>query len=181
MEPHMPAITYLVGEDLDFHGSAYRYQGRAGHAVRRLKYERRTGLAEFMGEAVAAAAEREGLEYDLAVPVPIHWLRLVARGFNQAELIAARLPNRVMALRRSRPTRPQAGLSTGDRLKNLDGAFEVIADVRDKTIVLVDDVVTSGQTAKACAQALRGAGAQAVGILAFCGEAAPDAADLVPM
>jgi len=170
MEPSDPVIAYNSGAELDFQGSAYRYPGRAGQAVRLLKYRRRTGLATFMAESVLSTIHEQGLEYDYAVPIPIHWFRLASRGFNQAELISSKLTNRRHVLRRVRATKPQAGLNTSERLKNLEGAFEVIADVRDKTIVLIDDVVTSGQTARECAKALREAGAREVGIIAFCGD-----------
>lgn len=170
MEPQDQVVTYFTDNDLSFQGCLFRYPGRAGQAVRLLKYHRRTALACFMSDRICAAVEDQGIEYDLAVPIPIHWFRLAGRGFNQADLIASRLPNRSPALRRVRATRPQAGLSTSERLKNLDGAFEVIADVKGKTILLVDDVVTSGQTARECAKVLRLAGAGEVGILAFCGD-----------
>jgi len=165
-----PAIAYNNAEELAFQGSVYRYPGRAGQAVRLLKYERRTGLAEFMAKSVRDTAEAEVLEYDIAIPIPIHWLRLVSRGFNQADLLASSLPKREFGLRRVRATKPQAGLNTAERLTNLDGAFEVVTDVKGKVILLIDDVVTSGQTAKECAKALRAAGASEVGILAFCGD-----------
>jgi ComF family protein len=170
MERADPSISYHGDDVLDFQASAYRYPGRAGQAVRHLKYNRRTGLAAFMADSVLSVADQEGFDCDHTVPIPIHWFRLATRGFNQAELIASRFPNRLFALRRIRPTKPQAGLTTSERLKNLDGAFEAVTDVKDKTILLIDDVVTSGQTARECAKALRQAGAKQVGILAFCGD-----------
>ncbi len=123
-----------------------------------------------MALSIQEAASEVGIDYDLAVPIPIHWFRLVSRGFNQADLLAAKLDHRCLALRRVRATKPQAGLTTSERLKNLADAFEVIVDVKGKSILLIDDVVTSGQTARECAKALRAAGANEVGILAFCGE-----------
>jgi ComF family protein len=170
MTPADPVIDYGVDDEIDFQGSVFRYPGRAGQAVRQLKYHRRTGLAEFMSVSVLNAVEEHGVAYDCAVPIPIHWFRLASRGFNQADLIASRLPHRLAALRRVRATKPQAGLNTAERLKNLVGAFEVVADVKDKTILLIDDVVTSGQTARECAKVLRTAGAREVGIFAFCGD-----------
>jgi len=170
MESNTPAIVYQSDAELDFVGSVFRYHGRAGQAVRQLKYHRRTGLANYMAECIGKVIEDEGLEFDTAVPIPIHWFRLASRGFNQADLISSNLDNFTHALRRVRATRPQAGLSTPERLKNLDGAFEVIAEVTGKTVLLIDDVVTSGQTARECAKALRLAGAREVGIVAFAGD-----------
>jgi ComF family protein len=170
MTPSDPVVIYTAVDELEFQGSVFRYPGRAGQAVRRLKYDRRTGLAPFMAEAIRTSIESEGIEFDLAIPIPIHWFREVSRGFNQADLLAKGLPNRAMGLRRTRATRPQAGLDTSERLKNLDGAFEVIVEVKGKSILLIDDVFTSGQTARECAKVLRNAGAHEIGIFAFCGD-----------
>jgi len=170
MEPMDPIFSYQAEGDLDYRGSLFRYPGRAGQAVRLLKYSRKTSLAPFMARSLARAAELERIDYEMAIPVPIHWRRLAFRGFNQAELLCAHLPRRVPGLRRSRPTRPQAGLTTAERLVNLTDAFEVLADVKGLSILLVDDVITSGRTANECAKALKSAGAFEVGMLAFCGE-----------
>ena len=170
MQRNDPIIEYKTGGELAYQASVYRYHGRPGQAVRLLKYERCTGLAAFMAQEIAKAVEETGLEVDLVVPIPIHWYRQVTRGFNQSDLLASQLDKLNPILRRVRPTQPQAGLTTAQRLKNLDGAFGVVADVTGKSILLIDDVVTSGQTARECAKALRSAGAQEVGIMAFCGE-----------
>ncbi len=170
MEPVNPVFQYQQDDQLDYRGCIYRYPGRPGQAVRCLKYRRDTSIAPFMAAAIGQAIQNELLDYDLAIPVPIHWLRLVSRGFNQSDLLATQIPNCVMALRRTRATRPQAGLSTADRFKNLEGAFEVVMNVERKRILLIDDVITSGRTANECAKALKARGALEVGILAFCGD-----------
>jgi len=178
MQPISPVFSYQSDVELDYRGCLFRYPGRAGQAVRRLKYQRSTSLAEYMAEALSSAVAEEGLEFDIAVPVPIHWFRLAWRGFNQAELLCSGIPRTKQCMRRTRPTRPQAGLSTAERLTNLEGAFEVAADVVGKRVLLVDDVVTSGRTAKECAKALKLAGATEVGILAFCGESLSGVSDV---
>ena len=170
MEPNIPAIVYQDDSELDFIGSVFRYPGRAGQAVRLLKYHRRTALTDFMARKILEATQMEGLQFDIATAIPIHWFRLASRGFNQADLLSSGLSSRQMVLRRVRATKPQAGLTTSERLKNLEDAFEVIADVQGKTVLLIDDVVTSGQTARECAKALRLAGATSVGIVAFAGD-----------
>jgi ComF family protein len=162
---------------LAYRASLYQYEGRAAQAVRRLKYDRSTALAETLAALMRDGYERLALDPDLIVPVPIHPSRRRARGFNQAELLCEALPKgRVdrMSLRRIRRTRPQVGLSREERLKNLDGAFLATPSAAGKRVLLVDDVVTSGGTARACAQALRAAGAIEVGILAFAGERKAD-------
>lgn len=157
--------------DLAYRVAMYPYKGRAGQAVRRLKYARCTSLAGFLSDEIARAIEDYGLDPELIVPVPIHWSRRCTRGFNQAELLCERLEVSPHALVRSRRTRPQVGLTEEERLQNLQGAFRASPTVAGKRVLLIDDVLTSGQTARECARALRAAGASEVGFLAFCGEA----------
>lgn len=157
--------------DLDYQFAIYTYQGRAGQAVRRLKYSRCTSLVPFLSEEIEKAIDEFGLQPEIIVPVPIHWSRKCMRGFNQADLLCKRLTVSRDALVRHRRTRPQVGLTEDERLKNLKDAFKASPLVYGKRVLLIDDVLTSGQTARECARALRAAGAREVGFLAFCGEA----------
>lgn len=109
--------------------------------------------------------------YDVVVPVPLHRARLAVRGFNQAALLAraACLPAErlvVDALRRARAAGVQARLGRRERLDNVATAFEVRRRdlVRDRSVLLVDDVLTTGATARACALVLRDAGAALVDV-----------------
>jgi ComF family protein len=107
------------------------------------------------------------------VPVPLHPRRLAQRGFNQSELLAAAIGRRIgvslhaRALVRRTDTPPQTGLSAVARRRNVAGAFAVRerGRIHGRTVVLVDDVFTTGATARACASALRQAGASAVHLL----------------
>lgn len=155
---------------LDYRAAVFRYEGRAAQAVRRLKYNRATALGEFMAATLRREANALGLGADFVVPVPIHWSRRAGRGFNQAELLASQFKVESAALTRIRRTRPQVGLSRVERARNLAGAFRAAPLVQGRSVLLIDDVLTSGQTAHECATALRAAGAAEVGILAFCGE-----------
>ncbi|HVT12698.1 MAG TPA: phosphoribosyltransferase family protein [Fimbriimonadaceae bacterium] len=141
--------------------------------MRRLKYSRATALAHPMAEMMTEGLERLGLQhYDLLVPIPIHWSRRCQRGFNQSELLAEYLPRTCKsALFRVKRTKPQARLSREERMHNLAGAFRANRSVVEgKSILLVDDVLTSGQTARECAKALADAGATDIAVLAFAGE-----------
>ena len=121
--------------------------------------------------------ELRGEVSPLIVPVPLHALRQRERGFNQAELLAAGLVRALKErkgsqalrisggyLRRVRATPPQTGLSPAARRENLRGAFEAGpgAKIRGRTVVVIDDVMTTGSTLSACARALKRAGAQTV-------------------
>lgn len=114
------------------------------------------------------------------IPVPLHFTRERERGFNQAELLArglrqrlrkARLPGlpqlEVGCLRRRRATPPQSGLDHRARMENVRRAFEVCRSegIRGRSVILVDDVMTTGATASACARALKRAGAMKVIVL----------------
>lgn len=151
----------------------YRYSSRAEQAVTRLKYSRVTALAMPMAERIAAfASELRLLDADLILPVPIHRTRQRLRGFNQSELLCEALPKealRLDLLSRIRATAPQAGLTQQERIANVRGAFRASPDVRGQSVLLVDDVLTSGTTMGECAKALKDAGAREVIALAFAG------------
>lgn len=153
--------------------SVYAFSGRAAQAVKRLKFERVTSLAAPMARLLAASAQSSWfVEVDAVIPVPIHWRRRLERGFNQSELLCEQMrvaPVRPELLERRRRTRPQVGLTPIERLTNLRGAFRASPDVAGASVLLVDDVYTSGGTAAECARALRAQGAREVRVLTFCG------------
>ncbi|HVW83320.1 MAG TPA: ComF family protein [Bryobacteraceae bacterium] len=124
-------------------------------------------LAGYLERAIAIDQR-----FDAVVPVPLHWRKKWRRGFNQAELLARRVARRrkipvINALRRKRPTAVQAGLANAGRRRNVAGAFTLRAnaDVAAKRILLIDDVMTTGATASACASVLKRAGAKSVSLV----------------
>jgi ComF family protein len=157
--------------------AAVRYDDVARDLVHRLKYGDRIDLARSMGRWMARAGRELLDDADALVPVPLHWRRLWGRRFNQAADLARaaaaerRIPVLTAALGRSRATAQQVGLSRRAREVNVQGAFVVTpegkAAIRDKRLVLVDDVLTSGATVDACARVLKRAGARNVDVLVF--------------
>lgn len=128
--------------------------------------------------AMMAAAGAEVLQgADMLIPVPLHWRRLARRKFNQSALLAygisraSQLPCMPHVLQRVRATKPQMTLDRAERASNVKRAFAVNAKlkhmVNGKTVVLVDDVVTTGETVSACSFALKAAGAVEVRVLAL--------------
>jgi ComF family protein len=138
------------------------YNGSLARAITRFKYEPRPELAAPLGRLLASAARRLVLPADLVwAPVPLHFDRLVERGFNQSALLArelARATQRPMSARllcRRRDTGHQVELGRSERAANVREAFEVRTTCPVGTVALVDDVVTTGATAEACIMALR--------------------------
>ena len=109
------------------------------------------------------------------MPVPLHWTRLLRRGYNQSEMLARALaqrypglPVRTDVLRRARRTRSQTSLSAAQRKKNLRGAFAASPLVEGLSVLLVDDVATTRATLGACARALKRRGAKRVYAACAC-------------
>jgi ComF family protein len=149
--------------------AACAYAGPVRQAIHRLKYQRERHLAEPLAILVEDCLAARPLAVDAVVPVPLDPGRQRARGYNQAALLATPLaqhlgrPLVVDALRRVRSTRPQVGLSARARRANVRGAFAAAAGaVAGARLLVVDDVMTTGATLQACAEALHGAGADAV-------------------
>ncbi len=141
-------------------------------AIQRCKYRRRLDNGAALAELAAEHCRLAAGGYDWILPVPLHIDRLRWRGFNQSLLLAraigARHTIRVepFVLQRIRPTLPQTQLSQPRRRANVRGAFAVSdpEDLRDRHLLLVDDVYTSGATVEECARTLYQGGARTVDV-----------------
>lgn len=171
--------AHPVPKNLNLDGAAfaYAYRGPAGSMVRHLKYRGVRLLADQMGRDLSRAVQYLQLEDEILVTaVPMHPKREQKRGFNHAALLAretARHQNLSYQdlLYRTRNAQQQARLSSDERRKNLHGAFAVRPEcldlVRKYDVLLIDDVLTTGATAAACARALKDAGANRVYFAAY--------------
>jgi ComF family protein len=156
------------------------FTGVTRRALHALKYDGERRLAALLGAAVARRWSRAGAAGDALVPVPASPDRVRDRGYDQAALIAAEAGRRlgmpvIPALERARATTAQFDLDRAARATNLVDAFRmrdatVAESVRDRWLVLVDDVVTTGATLAACGQTLLDAGAAAVSAVAVARE-----------
>jgi len=148
------------------------YGGELREAILRMKRVHAEGLSENMGRlyALYRATDLAKFQPELAVPVPMHWTRRMARGTNSATVLAKQLARTMLLplnphlLVRCRKTLPQADLPPGRRFENVRGAFRVKAgyDIEGKRVVLVDDVLTTGATCGEAAKVLKQAGAKKV-------------------
>jgi len=154
--------------------AAFVYRGAARTAVLTLKFKSGRYLAPLMGELLREELGRRPLQADVVVPVPLAAGRLRQRGFNQALVLAREvaLPVRGSvsedALRRDDRAAQQT-LTASERRVNLSGAIrcEQPEEIEGKRILIVDDVMTTGATLSACAEALAAAGARRISGLAF--------------
>ena len=137
-------------------------------ALHALKYQGERRMGEVLGQLLAAKVLEKEWQIDIIIPVPLHSQRLTERGYNQANEIAKTLAIKIGgslasdALDKVRATTSQVELSAVDRQHNVEGAFKVAESyqqhLQDKSILLVDDVCTTGSTLMECAAALRDAG-----------------------
>ncbi|MEO8976670.1 MAG: ComF family protein [Casimicrobiaceae bacterium] len=159
---HPPPLRQVV--------AAFRYAFPIDRMVQALKYGGQLALADWFGDSLAGAVQRQamaGTGVDRMLAMPLATARQRQRGFNQAAEIARRASADLRipcddGLRRVRDTKPQASLSFAERTRNLRNAFAATHRYDGQHLALVDDVMTSGATLHAAATALLHAGAQSV-------------------
>jgi ComF family protein len=150
----------------------YRYEGAIMTAIHQFKYGNKSFLAESLGPLLARFAEgwvKESRNV-LTTPVPLHPKKLRQRTFNQSLLLARHVARKLdspldfLSLRRVRNTLPQTSLGKKERRKNVRGAFHVVDPTafKGKTVLVIDDVATTGNTLNECALALRRSGCKKV-------------------
>ena len=147
----------------------YLYEGPVRELIHALKYGNVRAAAPELGWLLALYMESLDLRPDVLVPVPLHRRRERERGYNQSELLAKGLSERAYVpaqpelLRRTRNSPPQVAMrGPEERRRNIEGTFESPSQLNAVTVVLIDDVVTTGSTMSACAAALKDAGAGSV-------------------
>jgi len=145
------------------------FESPVREALHRLKYRRDIGLGEALSNQMSGFIERLGWPIDALIPIPLGKKRLKERGYNQVAMVATPLSiqlgldYRPFALVRARETRSQVGLSAAERQENVrDAFFADSVKIKGRTILLMDDVSTTGATLSSAAEALLESGAREV-------------------
>ncbi len=160
----------------------FNYTGEAARSMAAIKYKNKREYLDFYAEvAVSKLTQYESVRswhFDALVPVPVHPARKRKRGFNQAEELAVRIGVKLMVpvysefLYRVRNTDPLKEMNPDERLRNLQKAFQadedIIGETGVKSVLLVDDIYTTGSTAEACTRALLRAGIEKVYFFSVC-------------
>ena len=159
---------------MDGISAPYLFEGPVRDLAHGFKYRGVRAAAPTLGGLLARHLRASSMAADVVVPVPLHRSSERERGYNQSELMArvvaadADLPFGRRLLRRVRKTAPQIAMAGyEDRRRNIEGAFECRDDLDGQRVLLIDDVVTTGSTMSACAEALKAVGARSVWGLAL--------------
>ncbi len=150
--------------------SVFVYQDEIKNKIQNFKFWNNKYFGKPFAEYMANCYRKNSFSCDLVIPVPIHQKRLKERGYNQSEILAKyisqilNLPLNTASLQKIKQTKDQVDLDFKERKSNLEGAFKVFEkqQIKGKTILLVDDVFTTGSTLDACCDVLFKAGAKAV-------------------
>lgn len=161
----------------EYGAALLNYDETAGKIMAQIKYQNRREYLDFFGKALSSGHEKKirRMGVDALVPVPIHRRRRRTRGFNQAEILAdimggyLEIPVYPDILVRDKKTRPQKELSAQERLKNLSKAFRIQNLPENiRSVLLVDDIYTTGSTIETCARTLKAAGVEHIYFVVIC-------------
>lgn len=173
----------LVPPDRYWHGDLPlfawgKYEGAVKRSIGKLKYNGHRSIADLYGELLANSWQKfppsDVATQFIVVPIPLHPEKMASRGFNQAELIARRFCQITgakldLSLQRTRSTEAQFGLSKSARQANVAGAFALIKSSLppDATVLLIDDIYTTGATVRAVSSVLRARKINVCGVVAI--------------
>lgn len=155
---------------------AFKYDDFSRKLILSFKHHDAIHLGPLLAQWMYGGGKDILTDADFLVPVPLHWTRLLKRGYNQAAILSKELsklsgiPTKLKVLKRPRRTPTQGSLTPKQRQDNVRNAFKVppstLSQIRGKTLVLIEDVITTGATLNSCAKTLLKAGAKEVRVIA---------------
>ena len=164
--------NFALSHFVDDYYAAYIFEiGKTlQHIIHALKYKKQFKLGIFLGQILGERIKLRGWQIDIILPIPIHRLKKIERGFNQSDYLVKgitkelNITNSTNTIKRTRHTESQTRLNMAERAKNVYDAFKVRKPekIMDKNILLVDDVSTTGATIQECAKILKQSGAKKV-------------------
>lgn len=178
-QPNAPATCHWCLESPPaFNGirAPYRMEGTVKEAIHNLKYRGLKAAAPELAELLTTYLAENPIPGDVLVPVPLHPRRLRSRGYNQSALLAKELSKNLgldmdqSLLIRAKNNPPQVSASREERRENVQGSFRCDGPAGGRSVILVDDVATTGSTLSACAAVLKAAGASSVWCLVLARE-----------
>lgn len=154
----------------------FKYEGKIREKILDYKFNDKSYLYKTFSEIILKNKKACGFlnSYDIIIPIPIHKKRKKERGYNQSELIAKDIVNRINSLKMDKDNlykckhiKPQSTLTKKERTENIKGAYRIRdkSKIEDKKIIILDDVYTTGSTVNECSKILKEAGAEKIGIL----------------
>lgn len=156
--------------------AVYRYDGEVRRALHRFKFHGGVHMAEFFGTKMAERVISANWQFDIIVSIPSHISKVHKKGYDHAFLLAEVVAQKTgvpfaRLLRKTRRTKSMYGLQPAQRRANIMDSIALKAgsDVKDKRILLVDDIITTGSTASECARVLKQAGAKSVAVITAAG------------
>lgn len=178
-EEYCVACVTCADRGWDLGRSVFPYHGAVGGALRQVKNEGTEEFVRFFAKQMKQSQKAfiERMAPECIVPVPLHPSKQRSRGFNQAELLAEALGEELdlpvrLLLKKEKKTKDQKSLSRNQRLKNVKDAFRVDEDTMGErvpaSVLLLDDVTTTGSTLTACARVLKAYGVARVAFLCVC-------------
>lgn len=157
-----------INHNFDKNFSVFIYNGKLKESIGRFKYSKRQEYANFFGVEMSKKLVQMNIDVEVIVPIPIHKSRLLKRGYNQAELLASKIsevlgiPMDKKLLKRIKNTKPLKDLSKQGRLEVMKEAISVDNCKKYDTILLVDDIYTTGTTLDVCSSILKEKGTKKV-------------------
>lgn len=166
-ENNLPWLTNLLPNNIF---ASFHYQEPIAHLITNLKFNHKLIYAKILGDLMVAKLKQQNSLPELIIPVPLHKKRLKERGFNQALEIARpiakqlNIPIDFNSCQRIKPTEAQSLIPAKQRQQNVKGAFIVKQEITAKHVVIIDDVVTTGNTTKELSYTLQQAGVTKIDI-----------------